>query len=298
MKRHLAALVVFSVYAAACSDEQGVVVVPGVDAAPHPDSGPRVDGSTLPDSSLPGDDSGADASDVDGASSDAGGDASDSGAKSDASVSDAGADASDSGAKSDASIVDAGVDASDSGIKPDASLPDGGMSNCPTPSTGTLLTFDFTGEKGNQISTAAASSAAGITAGAISRSQSLVAASANNSLSSDHWALVTDASMQSPDPGKYLTFTINADPKCLLDLSSIAIDTQSSNTGPASASVATSADKFVGMSAVPVNKSSSIALAVTGANGLVEVRIYGYAATGSTGTMRVQNKLTVSGTLR
>jgi hypothetical protein len=43
---------------------------------------------------------------------------------------------------------------------------------------------------------------------------------------------------------------------------------------------------------------STPTLVVSHASGTVELRIYGYAATGTSGTMRVENAFTVSGSLQ
>ena len=39
-------------------------------------------------------------------------------------------------------------------------------------------------------------------------------------------------------------------------------------------------------------------LTVTGATTAIEVRVYGYNATGTGGTMRIENTMTVSGSLK
>jgi hypothetical protein len=199
----------------------------------------------------------------------------------------------DSGSGNDTGLptVDSGGDDAGSDSGSDGGGNDSG-SVCAQPFNGVLATWDFTGETGSQASTAAKSSAPGVGAGAISRVGVNPNAGAN-SINSNSWSLSS-----SPDKTKYYTFTIKPPSQCALDVTSIAIDTKSSNTGPASAAAATSDDGFNQTSNVPTNASSSVSLAVSGSIGAVEIRVYGYGATSSAGTMRIQNTLTVSGAVK
>ncbi len=191
-----------------------------------------------------------------------------------------------------AGVPDAAVPPVDSGgpAKDAAPVGDGGACSA----SGILAKFDFTGEPGNQVSTAAASAVAGLTAGAISRSSKLAGNAGVNSMNSNNWSISAQIDMT-----RYLTFTVTPDPKCKLDLSSASIDTKTSALGPAAAAIATSADSFVTLTKfVPGNGISSVSLSVAAATGPVEVRVYGYAAIDVSGTMRAQNTLSVSGTLK
>ncbi len=187
-------------------------------------------------------------------------------------------------------------DASDIDANPsiDASTtPDAPPTGCAHPFTGTLVTFDFTGATGSQTSTQPKSTAAGILGGPISRSSGLTATSGAGSINSSGWPTTTTL-----DATKYYTFTITPDPTCVLDLTSMSIDTKSSSTGPASAAVATSADNFAGDTTFAPSTVANVTLSVTGSSAAVEVRVYGYHASSTSGTFRIENTLTISGALR
>lgn len=191
--------------------------------------------------------------------------------------------------------IDAHGTGTDGSSHADAALHDGASvdtptGSCTTPASGVLATWTFAGQPGSQTSTPAASSATGITAGAITRAVALTAVATNNSMSSSGWATTAQ-----PDSAKFYTLTITPHAGCALDLTSLAIDALKSGTGPVSGSVATSADSFVGSTPVSTTAPSTPALAVSGATGAVELRIYGYAATSASGTLRLQTTLTVSG---
>ncbi len=64
------------------------------------------------------------------------------------------------------------------------------------------------------------------------------------------------------------------------------------------ASVATSDDNFGATTSVAVGATATPALAVSGSTGAVEVRLYGYAASSTSGTLRIATTLTVSGSLK
>ena len=164
--------------------------------------------------------------------------------------------------------------------------------SCATPTTGMIATWSFVGEPGSQTSTAASGMASGITAGAVSRAAGLAVASGVGSINSSGWA--TGASL---DSGKYYTFSVTPPSGCLLDLSTLAIDSKSSGTGPAIAVAATSADGFGSTSPVSVNSAGTTTLSVSGQSGMVEVRVFGYSASSASGTYRIQNTLTLSGAL-
>ena len=161
---------------------------------------------------------------------------------------------------------------------------------CTMAHSGVLATWDFTGATGSQASTAASSPAPGVTAGNIMRATTLMAATGSGSINSSNWA--TGAQL---DATKYYTLSITPPTGCSLSLSSISIDVTSSGTGPTTASVATSADAFAQTSSVSTTAPSTPSLSVSGHAGAVEIRIYGYGATSTGGTMRAQNMLTVTG---
>ena len=185
--------------------------------------------------------------------------------------------------------IDAHGTGTDASPHADAALHDGASvdtptGSCTTPASGVLATWSFTGQPGSQTSTTAASAATGINAGAITRASGLTAVAAANSMDSSGWATTAQ-----PDSAKFYTLTITPHAGCALDLTSLAIDALKSG------SVATSADAFVGSTPVSTSAPSTPALSVSGATGAVELRIYGYAAVATSGTLRLQNTLTVSG---
>jgi hypothetical protein len=183
----------------------------------------------------------------------------------------------------DAQLVDS--------MRVDGALPDGNSSGCGF--SGVLATWTLTGASGSQASTAASAMAPGVTAGAISRSSGLTAASGTGSINSSNWA--TGAQ---PDSMKYYTVSIAAPAACALQVTSLSVDVKASGTGPTKAAFATSADGFAQTGAISTTAPSTPSTSITGTNGSLEIRIYGYSAGGAIGTMRVQNTLSVTGTLQ
>ncbi len=163
--------------------------------------------------------------------------------------------------------------------------------SCATPMSGVIAAWSFTGASGSQASTAASSMATGLTAGPVTRA-GVTATAGANSMNSNNWP--TSASL---DPTKYYTLTLTPPSGCLLDLTSMAVDGLASGTGPNTAQLATSADSFAGTTGVAVTTTSTPALSVAGASGAVEVRIYGFGATSTSGTFRIQNTLSITGSL-
>ena len=80
-------------------------------------------------------------------------------------------------------------------------------------------------------------------------------------------------------------------------VTSVAIDLKASGSGPANGAIATSSDSFV--ATTPVGTGAPSTPTVTASTtGQLEVRVYGYAATATGGTLRIQNTLTVNGTIQ
>jgi len=215
-----------------------------------------------------------------------GGDVADSADDSD----DGGDSASDDG-QADAT-VDAGDDASDASGGDDASDASD-ASTCSYTFTGTLATYDFSLEPGNQVSTAASSSASGLTAGAISRSSAITAQSGAGSINSYNWATTTTI-----DTTRYYTLTLTPPAGCALGLTSMSVDNKASGSGPLDGAAATSADGFTSTTTFATTSVANVSLSVSGATSAVEIRIYGYDASLSAGTWRIQNTMTVSGSLK
>jgi hypothetical protein len=82
-------------------------------------------------------------------------------------------------------------------------------------------------------------------------------------------------------------------------LTSATIDLRASGTGPASAALGTSADGFAQTSVVAITETPTTAtLSVTGAVGTIELRLFGYGATGAMGTLRIEHALTLHGSVQ
>ena len=204
----------------------------------------------------------------------------------------------DAGVTKDATEMDAGtaIDAStaDTGVV-DAGATDGNVLCAQHGFSGTLVAFDLSGQSGSEASAPPASMASGVSAGPLARSGALSAnaVTGSGSMNTNGWP-----TSGSPDDLRYYTFTITAPATCAVTLSSLAIAVRASATGPSAASLATSEDGFA--SRVPFGTTGAVNVAITSANnasGTIELRIYGYSATGSGGTFRVENLLTLSGSL-
>ena len=167
-----------------------------------------------------------------------------------------------------------------------------GSGQCHTGGGGELAVWDLTGQPGTQTSTPAASTLAGVTAQPLARSLGLMPSPASDSISSFNWPTGSQ-----PDPQSYYTMSISAPSGCSLSVSSVMLDVLSSGTGPASADLTTSEDGFSQVVPVSTTAPSPVSISVTAASGMLELRVHGYAAAATTGTMRIQNQLTIMGTV-
>jgi len=189
---------------------------------------------------------------------------------------------------SDAAIADSSPtsDAAATGM-------DSTTSACTAAFTGTLATWSFAGEAGNQASTAVATKATGITAGAVTRAAGLTAVTGSGSINASNWPVTAQR-----DLAKYYAFTIAPPAGCTLSITGASIDAKSSGTGPASGAVSTSVDTYAATTTVSTTAPGAVALTVTNAPGMVEVRVYGFAATAAGGTLRLQDSLSIDGQLK
>lgn len=172
--------------------------------------------------------------------------------------------------------------------------PEGSTSACAGHgTTGPLVTFDLSSQSGSETSVTAGTVATGVTSGALTRASGLTATSGSGSINSSGWGTGSSA-----DSGKYYTFTVTPGAGCTVTLSSLATTLQASSTGPTKADVATSIDSF-GTHTASVSASGSPTVTLSGVSGssAIEVRIYGYGASGSGGTFRLSSSLSVSGTI-
>lgn len=158
--------------------------------------------------------------------------------------------------------------------------------------TGVLASWSMTAQTGSEVSVPAMTNAPGITAGPLSRAAALTATSGTGSINSSGWP-----STAVLDPTKYYSVTLTPPAGCKLAVMSLATDVASSATGPMNASVASSADNYAASAIVPTTVTGTPALVVSSTT-MVEFRIFGFNATATTGTMRVQNTLAITGALQ
>jgi len=157
--------------------------------------------------------------------------------------------------------------------------------------TGALATWDLSGQTGSETMVPAATNATGVTAGELTRAAALTATSGTGSINSSGWP--TTGAL---DATKYYAFTVSPPSGCSIKLTGVAIDVKSSGTGPATGALATSADAFGSTTTVSTAAASTPTMTTTSSTTL-EIHVYGYSATGSSGTMRIQNTLTVNGSI-
>lgn len=169
-------------------------------------------------------------------------------------------------------------------IQPDSST-------CSAVSTSLSVTWDLSGQDGAETAVAGSASS-GLTTGLLARSSDLVAATGTGSINSTGFPIGTSLD---PTVG-YYTFTVAPAPGCTLVLSNASIDTQTSAEGPAAVVLATSVDGFAQVTSLTPTSVNTPTLAVSAATE-IEVRVFGYAATTTTGSMRIENTLTLVGAL-
>jgi hypothetical protein len=204
----------------------------------------------------------------------------------------------DTGATIDTGLSDSGTagdtgaagDAPSDVVANDAPVSDSGCPGHGT--TGALVTYVLTSEPGSETSVPATTAVTGVTGGALTRSSVLTASSGAGSINSSGWG--TGATF---DATKYYTFEVTPAAGCSVSLTKLALDVTASSTGPTKGDVATSADAFGTHSASFTGTSTPAVTLSASGSGAIEVRVYGYGASGSGGTFRIQNTVTLSGTI-
>jgi hypothetical protein len=156
-----------------------------------------------------------------------------------------------------------------------------------------LATWDFTGQPGSEASVSASSTAPGVTAGDFSRSSSVTAASGSGSINSTNWTTSATA-----DTSKYYTLSVAPPAGCTISVAALSVNAKSSSTGPSIGGAATSDDSYTALASLATNTTSTPILSVANSSGSIEIRLYGYGASGSSGTMRIQGTFTVSGAIQ
>ena len=171
--------------------------------------------------------------------------------------------------------------------------PTGPGGHCTMGGGGELASWDLTGQPGTQTSSPAGMTLGGVTAQPLSRSAALMPSPGTNCISASNWPTGSQA-----DPSSYYTLSLAVPSGCMLSLSSIQLDMMSSSTGPTSAVLSTSEDGFTQQVPVSTTAPGQVSLSVTATSGMIEIRISGFAALASTGTMRIQNQLVVMGSVQ
>lgn len=159
-----------------------------------------------------------------------------------------------------------------------------------------VLSFDFTGEPGNQESTTASISASGVSGGIIDRGLGLGRNTTTSSLNTNGW--------NSLDPAEdYISIRFTVDPGYSLDLASFQLRTDASATGPGHLGLFYNGDNFAQelftLNQPNTTLDSQIDLgSLTGLAGNVEFRIIalsdtradgGEGSIGSTGAFKLFN---------
>jgi hypothetical protein len=178
----------------------------------------------------------------------------------------------------------------DSGMQGDSGPPGDSSGACAF--SGALATWSLTGQTGSQASTASATNAQGVTAGALTRGGALTPAAGTNSINSSGW------STGGLDKTKYYTLALTPPNGCGIGVMSLALDWSASGTGPTSAAIGTSADGFTATTPATTMGSSTVSISANAPSGMLEIRVYGLGASATTGTMRIQNTLSVTGALQ
>ncbi len=156
--------------------------------------------------------------------------------------------------------------------------------------SGQIVVYDFTGEPGDQASTAATINAANLTAAAVSRGSGLNAANATGSINSSGWTTGT-----SLDANDYYGWSLTPADGYSLNLTEIRFTERRSASGILSWELRSSLDGFasaVGSATVPDNESSrtqtvSLDSSFSGIAATVEFRLYGFNAESAAGTWRL-----------
>lgn len=193
------------------------------------------------------------------------------------------------------SVVDAardqGVDVNSVVPAPDAGVPVGA---CAFATAGSLVSFDLSALVGTPAKASPSSSAAGLIVTPLTRT-GVTAASASGAINASAWPI------GGLDTGKHYAFTVTPPVGCTLTLTTLAADVKASSNGPATAAIATSVDNYVAVRSSPLTSAAgAIAFPVPGVVAVqakVELHVYGFAAGSPGGTMRLQNAMTLSGSL-
>ena len=186
---------------------------------------------------------------------------------------------------------DAGAPAKDGGAPAGDAGTDATTPGTCSSFTGSLVTFDLTKLSGSPSDVTPSAKATGVTVGALKRT-GVTAVSTSGAFNASGWP--TGA----VDKSKYYGFSLTPPSGCTISLTKVSLSLDASNTGPKSASIGTSDDAYGTLRNATIGSATNVTLqGVTNVDGSVEVRLYGYSAEGSGGTMRIADTLSVTGAL-
>lgn len=197
-----------------------------------------------------------------------------------------GADGSSGANDGAAAVKDASV------VVPDAALDSATAGPCAF--AGQLVSFDLTKLAGVQANLAASAKAPGVTATALAR-VGVTVVSSSQAMNASDW------STGGVDSSKHYVFSVSPPAGCTLSVTVLAIDLKASSTGPTMVAVGTSVDGYAALANVAVTTAGGAAnvplAGIVAVSGSVEVHVFGFNAASSSGTLRIQNTLSLSGAL-
>lgn len=149
-----------------------------------------------------------------------------------------------------------------------------------------IVTFDFAGKLGNQVSDTSNYNDAKLTKSIITRSSGVIAGANQDRFNSTSWETATTVV-----DNDYLEFTITPAPRKKFTIGSIVLQHQRSATGPKTFVIRTSLDAFavnacdeVTIADVTTTQTSTFTLNLPSQNQPLTIRLYGYNSEGSAGT--------------
>ena len=167
---------------------------------------------------------------------------------------------------------------------------------CAQAATGTIGSWDTSSAAGSQTSTAGTTKP-GATVGVLTRSNDLTAVAGAGSINSSGWSEATSIDTTVG----YYTFSIKPPSGCTVTITGASVETKASASGPDKGAIATSADGFNHTSSITVSSTdttSSPSLSVSAASSNVEVRVFGWDAGSTSGTLRIEGQLTLTGSFQ
>ncbi len=160
-----------------------------------------------------------------------------------------------------------------------------------------LVSYDFTGATGDQVSQATSSVASNMTGSVLTRGSGLTASAATGSISSTGWT--TAASI---DLNDYYSFTITPDVGFTLNLDTLTFAERRSGTGIRNFVIRTSLDSFTAdifSASVPDDtatrdQSFTFNSSFDVISSALTIRVYGYSSESAAGTWRLANSTATS----